>query len=283
MELGHDDEAALIRQAVAGDAEAFNQLWSRHQEALFGFIRWQVRCPDADRIAREILADSYLFLRSHLSDYDPSRSRFRTFAKLHVDSLRKKHFRRGREICVDWVSDPDPVDPVTRLPEPQDPGLSAEDDLIQYEEATNLMRVSFSLSCPPHQLVIFGFNRLLGWKPRDIVSALSLCPLSELEARLENGFIQINPYDEEFVRDCFSGLRRSMEVTFGCLVSHPKARQAYRNLLETKTGDIVLRDLYSAEHGPEECVTKWSNNVWKSLRIRMLEEQVGSPNSGAEG
>ena len=271
MGLSQDDETALIRQATAGDSEAFNRLWLDHQEALFGFIRWQVRCPDSDRIAREILADSYLFLKSHVSEYDPNRSRFRTFARLHADSLRKKRLRRGREIPVSWVSDPDRDDPATRLPEPHDRRRSVEEELIQYEEATRLLRVSFNLSSPPHQLVVFGFNRLLGWKPRDIVKNLSPLPLAELEALLENDFVEANPYDEDFVRDCFRGLRQSMEVTFGCLVSHPKARQAYRTLLERVTGSILLRDFYDAEHDPEDSVCKWVNNVWKSLRIRMLE------------
>lgn len=277
MGLSQDDETALIRQANAGDSDAFNRLWSDHQMALFGFIRWQVRCPDADRIAREILADSYLFLRSHISDYDPNRSRFRTFARLHADSLRKKRLRRGREIPVSWVSDPDQDDPSTRLPEPRDPRCSAEDELIQYEEATRLLRVSFSLSSPPHQLVVFGFNRLLGWKPRDIVKHLAPLRLSELEVRLENDFVEVSPYDEDFVRSCFSGLRQCMEVALGSLVSHPKARQAYSSLLERVTGSIVLCDFYDAEHDPEDSVCKWSNNVWKSLRIRMLEERCQHP------
>jgi len=137
--------------------------------------------------------------------------------------------------------------------------------------------VSFSLSSPPHQLVVFGFNRLLGWKPRDIVKNLSPLPLAELEALLENDFVAANPYDEDFVRDCVRNLRQSMEVTFGCLVSHPKARQAYRTLLERVTGSILLRDFYDAEHDPEDSVCEWVNNVWKSLRIRMLEGLCQKP------
>ncbi len=266
------EELLLVIQAQAGDSESFNQLWSDHQEALFGFIRWQIRCADADRIAREILSDAFVFLRSHISDYDPNRSRFRTFAKLHVDSLRKKRFRRGREMPVSWVSDPDQEDPVTRLPEPPDPSRSIEHELIQYEQAKHLLRVSFGLSCPPHQLVTFGFNRLLEWKPRNIVKELSGHPLADIEVRLENGFIGKSPYDEEFVRDCFTGLRQGMEALFGSLVTHPKAQRAHPNLLHRKTGTILLRDFYPDNHDREDAVTKWSNNVWKSLRIRMLDE-----------
>ncbi len=266
------EELLLIIQAQAGDSDSFNRLWSDHEEVLFGFIRWQVRGPDADRTAREILADSYLFLRSHISDYDPNRSRFRTYAKLQVDSLRRKHLRRRREIPVSWVSDPDQEDPATRLPEPPAPNRSVEDELIQYEQACRLLRVTLSLSCPPHQLVVFGFNRLLGWKPRDIVKELSDHPLSVLEARLENDFVGMSPYDEEFVRDCFRGLRQSMGFSYGSLVSHPKARLVHGALLDRRTGSILLRDFYAAVHDPEDSVTKWSNNVWKSVRIRMLED-----------
>jgi hypothetical protein len=170
------------------------------------------------------------------------------------------------------VSDPDEDDPATRLPEPEDPRCSAEDELIQYEEAARLLRATFSLPSPPHQLVVFGFNRLLAWKPRDIAKSLSPFRLSELEVRLEDDFVAVNPYDDDFVRGCFRGLRYGMEVTLGYLVSHPKARQAYSSLLERVTGSIVLCEFYDMEHDPEDSVCKWSNNVWKSLRIRMLEE-----------
>ena len=158
------------------------------------------------------------------------------------------------------------------LPEPPDPARSAEEDLIQYEQARRLLRVSFSLSSPPHQLVIFGFNRLLGWKPRDIVREFSANLLSELEVKLENEFIEVNPYDEEFVRNCFSRLRQCMGIVFGSLVSHPKARQVHVDLLDKKAGSIPLRDFYVPQHDREDDVAKWSNNIWKSVRMRMLEE-----------
>ncbi len=275
------EELVCVLGAKEGDPEAFNRLWARHQDQLYGFIRWQIRGEGADEIARDILSNLCLFLRQRITIYDPVRARFRTFAKFYADSLRKRYFKPNREIAVDWIQDADgETSPFVGA---ESAGLhkSVEDQLIDYEAARALLQVTFNLTSPPHQLVIFGFNKLLEWKPVEIVKSLSDQLLGDLEPRLEDDFISGVTYEQEFIRECFAKLRHNMGRKFKEVVRHPKALNAYKNILDQEIGTLKLSSFYTKNTNREDNVVKWAGNVWKTVRVRMLEWELGKKGTSA--
>lgn len=137
-----------------------------------------------------------------------------------------------------------------------------------------LLHVAFNSSSPLQQVIIFGFNKLLQWTPREIVAGLSGFPIRDLEASLEQKLVETRGYSQKGITDCFQKLRRNMDAVFGTLVQHPKTRELHKALLHRITGDIVLREFYSSEQEAEGNVDQWVNNVWKDVRVKMLEDDL---------
>jgi DNA-directed RNA polymerase specialized sigma24 family protein len=282
-----DEECAellLVLRAQAGEVEAFNEWWIRHQKVIVGWIRARVSPGgSSDAHVHEILNETFMDLRTKaLPRYDPSRSRFRTYAKSYAENRIKQFYTREKKIrerellgndivpTGDTQEDPEPWE--ERVPSEQP---SVEAATIGAEQANRLLQTTFTSTSPPHQVIIFGFNRLLTWPPRDIVADLSDCTLRTLETKLEDDLMDIIGLGPTTIRECLRKLRDDMHVTFGALVSHPKTREAHQTLLERIAGDIVLRELYTKDDDPEDNVAKWANNVWRSIRVRMLEEVLG--------
>jgi hypothetical protein len=213
-----------------------------------------------------------------LPRYNPSRSRFRTYAKSYAENQVKQFYTRKRKIREGELfgSDLTPAgdaekDTATWEASIPDPRSSVEATLISVEQANRLLQTTFNSTSPPHQVLIFGFDRLLKWPPRRIVAELSDLTLRTLETQLEEDLVDIIGLGPTIIRDCLRKLRDDMHATFGVLVSHPKTREAHQTLLGRVTGDIVLRELYTKEDDPEDNVAKWANNAWRNIRVRMLE------------
>jgi RNA polymerase sigma-70 factor (ECF subfamily) len=97
----HDDDAVLMLAFAAGDAGAFEQLYARHHQPLYRFVRrllGQALAAQAD----EVFQDTWLRVVHARASYAPGAARFRTwlFTLAHhraIDTLR----RSGRELPLD--------------------------------------------------------------------------------------------------------------------------------------------------------------------------------------
>jgi len=98
-----DDQ--LMRAYAAGDAGAFEQLYARHQAALYRFVRRLLGSAAATQ-AEEVFQDTWLRAIQARRDWQPQGATFRTwlFTLAHhraVDVLRKS----GREISISTDDD----------------------------------------------------------------------------------------------------------------------------------------------------------------------------------
>jgi hypothetical protein len=213
-------ELLLVMRAQQGDDEAFKQLWERHSKIVFGFLRVRV----GDEIARDILSTLWLFLRDGsktnpnqkgLDRFDPFRARFATFVKYYADHYRKQYYARGgKEILPGEIEDPDGKGEnfSSWVANTLDPSQSVEERLLRAEAARRLLRALGNSTSPPHQVVIFGFNRLLEWKPREIVGELSSDLLRWLETRLERDLAQDMLLARHEITHNFQTLRQNMDM-----------------------------------------------------------------------
>jgi len=98
-----DDQ--LMRDYAAGDAGAFEQLYARHQAALYRFVRRLLGSAAATQ-AEEVFQDTWLRAIQARREWQPQGATFRTwlFTLAHhrsVDILRKS----GREISISTDDD----------------------------------------------------------------------------------------------------------------------------------------------------------------------------------
>jgi RNA polymerase sigma-70 factor (ECF subfamily) len=103
MTEASDDQ--LMRAYAAGDAGAFEQLYARHQAALYRFVRRLLGSAAATQ-AEEVFQDTWLRAIQARREWQPQGATFRTwlFTLAHhraVDVLRKS----GREISISTDDD----------------------------------------------------------------------------------------------------------------------------------------------------------------------------------
>ena len=108
-----DDDVALLSAFAAGDVQAFERLYQRHQAALYRFVR-RLLGRTAAAQADEVFQDTWMRVLQSRARYSPHNgAQFRTwlFTLAHhrsVDCLRKL----GREVSVD-AEDAPPWEPST--------------------------------------------------------------------------------------------------------------------------------------------------------------------------
>ena len=101
MAISDPSDDALMKAYAAGDAAAFEQLYRRHQAALYRFVRRLLGAPLSAQ-TDEVFQDTWLRVVNARERWEPQGATFRTwlFTLAHhrvIDLLR----RSGREISVD--------------------------------------------------------------------------------------------------------------------------------------------------------------------------------------
>lgn len=169
---------ALMQAFAAGDARAFEQLYARHEAALYRFVRRLLGSACAAQ-ADEVFQDTWMRVIDARTRWAPQGARFRTwlFTLGHhraVDCLR----RSGRELSVDapgggpWEPDGDPW---AQWPDARSADARGVDDQAFWRAAGQRL-----LDCldglPAAQKTVFLLHHEDG------------LPLAELAAALELGF-----------------------------------------------------------------------------------------------
>lgn len=145
---------------------------------------------------------------------------------------------------------------------------TAEGELIRLEQAEWLLPKTFGGTSPPHQLIAFGFCKLLEWTPADIVKELSDIRLAELAQRLENEYIERPGLSRERLRPHFIPLHDRMKLPFEDAVTDDKTRGIYPQLPGRIVGKTTLRDYYT---GTTE--SDWKANIvawWWAVHRRVI-------------
>ena len=235
MGFAETDETKLIERARRGDRAAFEVLYARHQRQVRGFIR--IRASN-DTNTREIAHLTWLTVWQKLPTYDQSRSSFPTFVKYWASlvllrSYEAQGLRRKVEVLFSEF--------ISRFPDHD--------------------------SSPPHQLIAFGFAKLLAWPPRKIVTELSEVRLKTLAERLESEYISTSQLPEERVRPYFKQLRKDLGRRFREAAKDPRTRSLHSHLLHRIVGETTLQEYYTGGTDEQYAadITKW----WDAVRRRV--------------
>lgn len=290
------DEATLIDRAKQGDPEAFSELYGRYDRQIYGFIR--VRAGNEDD-AQEIAQKTRIVVWGRMPTYDPDRSSFPWFAKKSSGFVLLQHFaakkKRSKVEVIfseliarfpELEEDAEVEAIISRLAVQEEPPEENED-----EEEHNLDKVYEELLCstfngpsPPHQLIAFGFVKLLAWTPREVVAKLSDIALRELEERLETDYVNKSQLPKDRVEPCFRQLRENLDRSLRDTVTEKRTLDTYPHLHARIVGDTTLRDYYTkqAVEGQADNIVKWWDAVTRRVRKEVQKEAPQPPARKAE-
>jgi RNA polymerase sigma-70 factor (ECF subfamily) len=280
-------ETILIQRAVHGDREAFAELYGRYEKRLLGFIRARTT-HDAD--AQDIAQETRVAVWRKMPTYQPTLGSFSAFAKFWASKKLLQFYeaegRRRRVVILfselslrfpDLEQESEVEAIVSRLKAEQYFSMEIEEEVATKERQLaavyeELLSLTFNGPSPPHQLLVFGFVKLLEWKPREVVAKLSAFPLRDIEEQLEVEYVNKSQLTESQVFPCFTQVRQSMDRIVGEVVKEPRTRRTYPHLLRCIVGDTRLQDYYTkqAEEGRADNVVKWwdavSRRVWSEVQ-----------------
>ena len=283
MGLTDTDEARLVERAKQEDRRAFETLYAHLKKPVYGFIRARAY-NDAD--TQELAQQTWLTVWQKLTTYDRTRGSLQSFVKYWAGITLLRYYKAcSRRRTVETLF----AELTTRFPDlEQEEGLdevvaglttahfdlSAEEELLldeaEGERAVayhELLSLTLNDSSPPHQLIAFGFVKLLGWAPRQVVAELSDLPMQDLTKRLSTGYAHESQLPKERIRPCFRQLREQMNRPFWQVVTDPKTQKTYPSLRNRLVGTTTLRDYYTGATAEQHAadVTKW----WDAVKRRL--------------
>jgi hypothetical protein len=135
-------------------------------------------------------------------------------------------------------------------------------------------RMTFSQGGPPHQVIVFGFNKLItGWGPQEIVKELSPRLLLMLSEQLILSYKEESSLPEYAVRECFEPLKKKMDIILAKVLEDEVSKKTYIDLLNIKVGETILKDYYNKE--PAHNISDWSYKVRQRV-LKILKKSSTS-------
>jgi nucleoside phosphorylase/DNA-directed RNA polymerase specialized sigma24 family protein len=267
------EETQLVLQARISETsarESLAQFYETYERTVFGFARF-VSSNDADAAdVAELAWDSF---SRRLPKIDPERGPILPMLRRHVETAAVDFYRRReREVQLDVG----PFDPIEDVPTPEGRIVELETRAAIHEEYEDLLRIVLVHGGPPHERIVFGFNRLLDWRPQKIVADLSDLTLTDLEKNLEAIYLKALDVGTELATRIFgrlrSDLRRETHTFFPRKMRHVPEAVLYRLAADTKLGDYFVRS-GPGEHGRE--ITEWVESVRRRVLRRVDRERTG--------
>jgi hypothetical protein len=151
---------------------------------------------------------------------------------------------------------------------------SPEEAWLLSEEYDKLLQITFAGPSPPHQLLVFGFYKLLEWKPREIVEQCSDVPLKELTEMFVTKYMQMSKVSEDRIRSYFERLRRCMDNTMEEVINDTRTRAIYNALLHRVVGETTLRDYYTHPDTPTADISHWWSAVARRVLMAVRQEDT---------
>jgi len=275
------DDAALVTRAIAGDAQAFEQLRSASEHVVRGTIRMQVgRSGDGGAffvdhaLVDDLVQTTWVQVWQKLPTYSAEIAGFHAFARywarIMVRRYRDTPIGQGKETSISSLLDRDeaddsPTGSFDRL-DAQAGALHDPDDTIPPEVYDELLTITFATASPPHQLLVFGFTKAADLKPRQIAADLSNVPLRTLAERLEQTYLEQSDLPAARIRPAFEPLHDRMDGRFDEVVRDPTTLATYPQLHERTVGDTTLADYYTGE--PTANLTQW----WHAVKRRVIAD-----------
>ncbi|MFA5008295.1 MAG: hypothetical protein WC546_03635 [Candidatus Omnitrophota bacterium] len=274
MEIKSNEEILnLIKEACAGNKKAYEELYGRYKKAIRGYISSRYFYKDVRAIEKErdidsriraIEQDTWIAVWEKISTYEAARASFYKFICFWADIMVKRYFSKKREINFSAF-------------EQEDSGQTAEEiiDNISFEaqdfpsdeflsKCEQFLKATFSEGGPPHQLLSFGFSKLIsGWGPQEIVQKLSPVLLQKLTNQLIVSYKEESLLPDYAIKDCFGPLENKMAEKVKDALEDETSRGIYAKLLNAFVADTFLENYYGKD--PEHNISDWSNKVGKRV------------------
>jgi len=276
------EQTRQIAAAIGGDQDAWQALVQQLSPVLRGTIRARAAARTTPGDIEEILQNAWLRIWSSRDKYDPKRAPWIAFCRWHaanaaVDFHRRNRHRRDEVAAEDLVSSTSRADRgdvfewlgTTGNREAMD-ALEFFDERAGPQERERIysqfVRMTFSLLSPPHELICFGYTKLLEWEPRRVVAELGPGSLELIESKLESDFEAGSALRAATVEECFGPLRLRLPCRLADIVADSRTRKRYEKLLGRVVAKTLLQEYFSGN--PRDDITAW----WWGVFRRVVKE-----------
>lgn len=264
-------ELDLIKKASDGDEEAFGKLYKNYKNSIKGYISSHL--VDSS-YTEDTEQDTWSKISQIISDYDSKKGSFYSFvhywARIMVLRKNSENFKRWKgQLLLDFPDKGDSESGEESIERksfnPLD--ISPEEFLERCEE---YLKVTFNSGGLPHQLIAFGFNKLLtGWSPKEVVRELSPKRLKKLTEKLIADYKDESKLPDYIVIRIFKPLKEKMKEKLKSILGRRDSKDLYQKLLNKIVGLTKLKDYYGKN--PEGNISDWTYKV-KERVLRKIEE-----------
>ena len=275
-----ESEAALTNMARARSEDAFDKLYQIYQREIRGYLR--ARCPSGD--VNDLFQNTWSQLWRKISDYDSAKGNFVAFAKYWAGIMLLRYYDQRQE-CSQLTELFSELSPETEgfgrdeLAEQVVAGVrntlatDVQASLELSEAYRNLLFQTFGSGAPPHQLIAFGFCRLLDYTPRQFVGDESHIALFDLGSIFQREYQAEAPNLSSEIAKALEPMHRALLQPLSEIIMEPATRLAHAALLDRITGSTTPHDYYTDVENPEPDVSHWIYAV----RRRVAKAAVGEP------
>jgi RNA polymerase sigma-70 factor (ECF subfamily) len=138
-------QAALVKRAIVGDADAFGELYQSHLDAIYRYVYFRVGdTHDAEDLTEQVFLKAWEALPGY---------------RLRGNPFTSWIYRIAHNLVVDYHRRRKPVEPMlsTDQPERTDEQLASLEQVIAAEEAETLSQAIRRLSDDQQQVIILRF------------------------------------------------------------------------------------------------------------------------------
>lgn len=267
-----ESEDTLTSRARERSAEAFERLYQIYHREIRGYLR--ARSPSAD--VNDLFQETWTQLWSKISDFDPARGNFAAFAKYWAGIMLLRYYdqRQKRSQLTELFSELAPEyetfgrdelaeQVVARAGNTLTSELQASLELT--EAYRNLLFQTFGSGAPPHQLIAFGFCKLLDYTPRQFVTDASDINLFDLTLIFQRAYQNEAPALSSEIGMALQPLHRALPQPLSEIITEQATRLAHAALLDRITGTTTPHDYYTDVQNPEPDVSHWVYGVRRRI------------------
>ncbi|MBN1221493.1 MAG: RNA polymerase sigma factor [Anaerolineae bacterium] len=168
-------ELALVQRWQAGDADAFEQLYTRHATAIYR-LGWAIL--QQTQAAEDVVQETFLRAYRARQRFDPARASFGTWLYQIALNYCRSFLRRKRLLTVPWSQ---PTGEPLEMPDSTRPG--PETSLLRGEYRRLLWEAVQNLSDPLREVITLHYYMEL---PAVEIAVMLNCPEGTIYSRLHN-------------------------------------------------------------------------------------------------